>query len=129
LSLWGHRHAWTTRFHAWVVRVNGDQELVYDSNDWFDMPTFAYNSEAQNPEPGKGQDGASSGPLVLQPGDELHFNCHVETTPEHAAQLGVALPDAPLQWMNQAFAGEMCLLMGQTTGAPLFGTFSNFHGN
>lgn len=129
LSLWGHRHAWTTRFHAWVVRMDGSQELIYDSNDWFDMPTFSYNSAAQNPEPGKGMDGASSGPLILQPGDELHFSCHVETTQARADKLGVPLPTEPLQWMNQAFAGEMCLLMGQTTGSPLFGSFSNFHGN
>jgi hypothetical protein len=120
-SLWGHRHAWTTRFHAWVVRAGGDEELIYDSYDWQDMPTFAYNSVTQNPEPGKGIDGASSGPLVLHPGDELHFNCHVATTDERSVRLGVRVPEAPLKWDNRAFAGEMCLLMGQATGAALLG--------
>ncbi|HEY6559207.1 MAG TPA: hypothetical protein VI072_18110 [Polyangiaceae bacterium] len=28
LSLFGHRHAWTTRFHAWVERAQGGTELV-----------------------------------------------------------------------------------------------------
>jgi hypothetical protein len=125
LSLWGHRHAWTTRFHVWVVRTDGSEELVYDSNDWYDMPTFSYNSVAMNPEPGKGTDGASTGPLVLQAGDRLHFNCHISTTAERADQLGVKLPDAPLQWANEATTAEMCLLMGQSTGGRLFGTFFN----
>jgi hypothetical protein len=121
LSLWGHRHAWTTRFHAWVVRTDGSEELVYDSNDWYDMPTFAYNSVTKNPEPGKGFDGASSGPLVLHVGDELHFNCHVETTQERADELRVSLPTAPITWANEATTAEMCLIEGQTTGGRLFG--------
>jgi hypothetical protein len=126
LSLWGHRHAWTTRFHAWIVRMDGSQQIVYDSNDWYDMPTFSYNSLAKNPEPGNGADGASSGPLVLHPGDELHFNCHIDTTKARADALGVDAPKEALEWKNEAFAGEMCLLMGQTTGGRLFGGFTNF---
>ena len=121
LSLWGHRHAWTTRFHAWVVRTDGSEELVYDSHDWNDMPTFSYNSVAKNPEPGKGFDGASTGPLVLHPGDEMHFNCHVETTKERADEIGVPLPTQPITWANEATTAEMCLLEGQTTGGGLFG--------
>jgi hypothetical protein len=123
LSLLGHRHAWTTRFHAWVVRASGEEELIYDSYDWHDMPAFAYNSVAENPKPGKGVDGASTGPLVLHPGDEVHFNCHVATTDERAIRLGVPLPKEPLKWDNRAFAGEMCLLTGQTTGAALLGAY------
>jgi hypothetical protein len=125
LSLWGHRHAWTTRFHAWVVRADGSEELVYDSHDWYDMPTFSYNSVAKNPEPGKGLDGASTGPLVLQPGDEMHFNCHVETTQERADEIGVSLPTAPITWANEARTAEMCLLNGETTGGALFGGIEN----
>jgi hypothetical protein len=121
LSLWGHRHAWTTRFHAWVVRTDGSEELVYDSNDWYDMPTFSYNSVAKNPEPGKGKDGASTGPLVLHPGDEMHFNCHVDTTQARADELGVPLPTEPITWDNEAITAEMCLLEGETTGGGLFG--------
>jgi hypothetical protein len=121
LSLSGHRHAWTTRFHAWVVRASGEEELIYDSYDWRDMPTFAYNSITKNPEPGRSIDGAKTGPLVLHPGDEVHFNCHVATTEDRALRLGVRLPEEPLKWDNRAFAGEMCLLIGRTTGAALLG--------
>ena len=103
LSMVAHRHAWTTRLHAWVVRAGSTQEeLVYDSNDWSDMPTFSYNSRVMNPPPGQGMDGATSGPLVLQAGDVLRFNCHIDTTAARAAELGVDAPSTPLRFGNQA---------------------------
>ena len=121
LSLFGHRHAWTTRFHAWVERAAGSTELVYDSYSWQEMPTYSYNSVVTNPALVEGElsDGASSGVLTLQAGDELHFNCHVETTSERAAQLGVSVPTKTLTFGNQAFDSEMCILNGQSVGAPL----------
>jgi len=120
LSMIGHRHGWTPRFHAWLVRAGStEEELIYDSYDWGDMPTFSYNSRVMNPAPGEGVDGASSGPLVLQPGDTIHFNCHVDTTRERADELGVDMPSAPLRFGNQAFAAEMCILNGHTTGGRL----------
>lgn len=121
LNMFGHRHAWTTRFHAWIVRADGTEELVYDSHDWKDMPTFAYNSATVNPEPGAGHDGAVSGPLVLQLGDALHFNCHVETTPERAAVLGVPAPNTTLRWANEAITGEMCSLTATVVPVPAGG--------
>jgi len=120
LSMVAHRHAWTTRLHAWVVRAGSTrEELVYDSYDWGDMPTFSYNSRVMNPPPGQGVDGATSGPLVLYAGDVLHFNCHVDTTEKRAAELGVAAPPTTLRFGNQAFDAEMCLLNGHTTGTRL----------
>jgi hypothetical protein len=118
LNLWGHHHAWTTRFHAWIERAGGGaEELIYDSYDWYDMPTFAYNSLVKNPEPGiAGQDGAYSGPITLEAGDVIRFNCHVETTQKHADALGVELPTAALRYGNQAIDAEMCILIGQQTG-------------
>jgi hypothetical protein len=123
LSMYGHRHAWTTRFHAWVVRAGSTEEtLVYDSYDWFDMPTFAYNSITTNPPPGqRGVDGAASGPLVLQAGDTLYFNCHVETTLERATELGVQPPTTTLNFANEAYTAEMCVLRTMSLGAPLSG--------
>lgn len=114
LSLWGHHHAWTTRLHAWIKRAGGDEELIYDSYNWYDMPTFAFNSLVENPAPGvEGKDGAYSGPIVLHAGDVINFNCHVETTQEHASALGTAMPSTPLQWGNEAYDAEMCVLLGQ----------------
>jgi len=35
---------------------------------------------AGEPMPGQDVDGATSAPLVLRPGDAIHFDCHVDTT-------------------------------------------------
>jgi hypothetical protein len=123
LSMYGHRHAWTPRFHAWVVRAGStERTLVYDSYDWFDMPTFSYNSSTANPAPGlDGVDGAFSGPLMMQAGDALHFNCHADTTAGRAAELGVDPPTTTLRFANEAFTAEMCVLRTMTTGTPLGG--------
>jgi hypothetical protein len=56
---------------------------------------------------------------ALEAGDVLHFNCHVDTTEERAAELGVDAPPTTLRFGNQAFDAEMCLLNGHTTGARL----------
>jgi hypothetical protein len=121
LSLFGHRHGWTTRFSAWVVRSGSTtQELVYDSYDWNEMPTFAYNSTTKNEPPGTpSKDGATSGSLVLQAGDTLGFNCHAETTQKRADELGVPMPTTTLRTANEAFTGEMCIVNGHTVGGTL----------
>jgi hypothetical protein len=49
LTMSGHRHAWTTRVNAWVVRADGTTEEVYDSFDWRAPPTYGYDSTTQNP--------------------------------------------------------------------------------
>jgi hypothetical protein len=116
LSLFGHRHAWTRRFNAWLHRSDGTDEPVYDSFDWLDVPTYSYDSLSKNPvaNPDANQDGAASGVLTVRPGDELRFTCHVDTTPEHALELGVAAPTENLVFGNKAFDAEMCILYAQT---------------
>lgn len=47
LGMFGHRHAWTTNFSAWIERQGKPPELVYQSFDWFDEPTYQYNSQVQ----------------------------------------------------------------------------------
>jgi hypothetical protein len=79
-----------------------------------------YNSRVENPPPGQEDvDGATSAPLVLQPGDAIHFNCHVDTTRARADELGVEVPSMPLRFGNRAFDAEMCILNGHTTGGRL----------
>jgi hypothetical protein len=56
---------------------------------------------------------------ALEAGVVLHFNCHVDTTEERAAELGVDAPPTTQRFGNQAFDAEMCLLHGHTTGARL----------
>lgn len=123
VDLFGHRHAWTPNFSAWVESPDGSTEILYQSFNWFDQPTYRYDSIAQNPAPAPEQrgDGAVSGPLFLEPGDELHFNCHIAFTDERAAAEGAPTPSelGLLRFANEAFTGEMCILFGTTAGVRL----------
>jgi hypothetical protein len=123
VDLYGHRHVWTPNFSAWVERSGGETEIVYQSFDWFDQPTYRYDSIATNPEPSAGdlRDGATSGPLMLNPGDELHFNCHIAFTDARAAETNAPSPAevGTLVFANQAYDAEMCILFGTTAGRRL----------
>ena len=120
LGVFGHRHAWTTNFSAWVKR-GGQEEVIYQSFDWFDEPTYQYNSEVKNPTPSVAMraDGAHTGILELKQGDELHFNCHIEYTDERAKEENSPVTPAqngPLRFANEAFTAEMCILFGSAVG-------------
>jgi hypothetical protein len=121
VTAFGHRHAWTTNFSAWVEKSDGKTDIVYQSFDWFDEPTYRYDSVTTNPTPApdKLMDGGSSGVRMLMPGEKLHFNCHVEYTSERAAAVNAPEPSAPLRFANQAFSAEMCLLFGSTAQGTL----------
>jgi hypothetical protein len=125
LRVFGHRHAWTSNFSAWIKRASGENELIYQSYDWYDMPTYRYDSAVKNPElsPENRTDGALSGVLNLMPGDELHFNCHIEYTDQRAT----VDPAAPvptetgraLRFANEVYTGEMCIQFGNVSGGAL----------
>jgi hypothetical protein len=124
LRVFGHRHAWTSNFSSWIVRAGRDEpEPIYQSFDWFDMPTYRYDSVVNNPalNPELRVDGAVSGVLELDAGDELHFNCRVEFTEERAFAEDAPSPSAigPLRFANEAYTGEMCIQFGNVTGAGL----------
>lgn len=123
VSLFGHRHVWTTTFAAWVEDSSGKETIVYDSMDWFDEPTYRYDSLTKNPEavPAMKSDGAYSGVLNIMPGSKLHFNCHIEYTDERAVQEKAPMPAeiGNLKFANEAFTAEMCILFGQTTDMML----------
>lgn len=117
----GHRHAWTPLFTAWIEKPDGSTEILYQSFDWYDMPTYRYDSVTDNPPVNTAakMDGAVSGIRVIKQGEELHFNCHMRFTDERAQQTGN--PNSPsslgrLRFANQAFRGEMCILFGNTVG-------------
>jgi hypothetical protein len=121
VSVFGHRHAWTPRFSAQIIRASGDTEELYDSFDWLEMPTFQLDSVTTNPAPGIAaqSDGATSGLTVLHKGDKVQFACHVDTTAAQARKLGVPVPSANLQFANEAIGAEMCVLYLETTGPHL----------
>jgi hypothetical protein len=123
IGLFGHRHAWTTSFTAWVESSGKEPQIIYQSQDWFDEPTFTYNSEVKNPAPapGKGTDGGFTGILKVAAGDSLHFNCHIEYTDARAKSEGSPVTptqNGPLRFANQAFNAEMCILFGSSVGDP-----------
>lgn len=124
IRVFGHRHFWTTNFSTWIARKDGKIEPVYQSYDWFDMPTYRYDSVVKNPplDPSKASDGAASGIITMNQGDKLHFNCHVEFTDQRKA----TDPKAPapsqigtLRFANEAYNGEMCIQFGNVTGGAL----------
>jgi hypothetical protein len=124
LRVFGHRHVWTSNYSSWIERVGGEVELVYQSFDWFDMPTYRYDSAVENPplDPEARRDGAASGVLELETGDKLHFNCHVAYTDQRAAEEGAPSPSetaAPLRFANEAFTAEMCIQFGNVADGDL----------
>jgi hypothetical protein len=108
ITLNGHRHAHTDRFAVWVKKQSGEEIAAYESFNWEDMPTFQYDSVSTNPMPSLKDrvDGASSGMLELEQGDEVYFLCDINNT-----------LDTPLKFANEAIDGEMCILFGTYIGA------------
>jgi hypothetical protein len=123
IEAFGHRHAWTTNFSAWVENSDGKTDIVYQSFEWLDEPTYRYDSITKNPTPAPDNktDGASSGIRMLMPGQKLHFNCHIEYTQERATTEKAPMPSeiGTLRFANEAFTGEMCILFGSTSVAEL----------
>jgi hypothetical protein len=121
LTMLGHRHAWTTNFSSWVEKPDKSTEIIYQSFDWYDAPSYRYDSMSQNPVPSPENrtDGASSGVRMLMPGEKWHYNCHIEYTAERAAELGIEAPTQSLYFANEAYTGEMCMVFGTTAAVPL----------
>jgi hypothetical protein len=121
VSVFGHRHAWTTRFSASITRADGTSEDLYESFSWLEMPTYQFDSVTTNtaPDVAGPADGALSGLTTLHAGDQVRYTCHAETTAAEAAKLGVPAPKGNLTFGNEAFGAEMCVLYLETTGAPL----------
>lgn len=123
VTLFGHRHAWTTNFSAWIDKGAGDLEILYQSFNWYDEPTYRYDSLTMNPVPDFGAltDGAATGVRWLEPGQNLHFNCRIQYTDARAAAVNAPIRPAEngtLGFANEAFTAEMCILFGQTAEGP-----------
>jgi hypothetical protein len=125
VEAFGHRHAWTTNFSAWIEKPGGQTDIVYQSFQWLDEPTYRYDSITMNPKPSPDtrSDGAASGVITLMPGEKLHFNCHIEFTAERATSEKAPQPTqiGTLRFANEAFTGEMCILFGSTAAVELPG--------
>jgi hypothetical protein len=124
VSAFGHRHAWTTNFSSWI-EDGGKTNIIYQSLNWLDEPTYRYDSVTMNPTPVAANhiDGGASGILMVKPGQKLHFNCHIEYTDERASSEKAPQPSTigTLHFANEAFTAEMCILFGSTTDVALSG--------
>ena len=123
VTAFGHRHAWTSNFSSWIENQDGKLDILYQSYNWLDEPTYRYDSMTQNPAPAPDNrsDGASSGLRMLMPGQKLHFNCHIEYTDARAKSEGAPMPNeiGTLHFANEAFSAEMCILFGSTAATQL----------
>ena len=122
IRVFGHRHFWTTNFSAWIKHPDGSNDLAYQSFNWFDMPTYRYDSVTMNPKPDPvaKTDGAMSGIVTLKAGDEFHFNCHIEFTDQRqATDMKAPSPSkiGTLRFANEAYNGEMCINFGNAVGS------------
>jgi hypothetical protein len=123
VTLFGHRHAWTTNFSAWIDKGGGQTEIMYQSFDWYDEPTYRYDSLTMNPMPNHATktDGAATGVRWLEPGQDLHFNCRIQYTDARADAVSSPVTPAEngsLRFANEAFNAEMCILFGSTAEGP-----------
>jgi hypothetical protein len=105
VNLFGHRHAWTTRFAVWK-----NEDLVYDSWDWQESIAFDYDSITENPplNPDAQKDGAVSGELPIKTGDKISIECDIDNQSENT-----------LTFRNELYTGEMCILFGASVGTGI----------
>jgi hypothetical protein len=111
LWFYGHRHASNVRFSAWRVR-GSQRDLFYEGLHWEDPLTLEYSSNVKNPVPdrSKGIEGGWSGTLDLQTGDRMEWECHV-----------INKQPGTLRFTNETYAGEMCIMDGETVGSTCMG--------
>jgi hypothetical protein len=109
VSLFGHAHWHNQRFVVYRDKAGSTTEdVVYDSYDGAEAPSYSFNSLVTNPVPNPASrlSGAVSGDLVLAPTDKLRFECDITN------DLNTTLTST-----NEAFTGEMCILFGTMVGA------------
>lgn len=109
VSLFGHAHTHNRRYAVNRVKADGvTSELVYDSYDGAESPTFVFNSVVNNPvpDPATRKTGAASGQLLLAPGEKLVFTCDIDNT-----------TDNTFVGLNEVQTDEMCHLFGSVAGA------------
>jgi hypothetical protein len=110
-DLFGHFHAHTERFSAWRTR-DGQRELIYESYNWAEPADLVYDTVNKNPAPDAeaNSDGGWSGTLEFKAGDQIEWECNVKNK-----------LDTPLNFANEAYTAEMCILFGGYVGASNIG--------
>jgi hypothetical protein len=109
-----HYHAHTSRFTVYKT-VNGTRQVLLEEFGTIgvlnDPVLVTFDSVKKNPAPDEGArtSGAYSGDVYLKPGDQIEWEC-VQTN-DGLGLHGEPL-SGPLQFTEQAYAGEMCNVFG-----------------
>jgi hypothetical protein len=103
LDLYAHMHAHSTRMTVWKVS-GGQPSLVYETYSWAAPTQIKYDSVHTNTMPDRTAKtpGGASGPLVVQPGDSIQWECEVDNT-----------SNTTLTFRNEVYTGEMCIVTGE----------------
>jgi len=103
VNLFGHYHAHTVRFSTWKVDAANQRTLVYESFDYNEPGDLNYNTVTKNPapDPATKTAGGVSGILEFKQGDLIEWECEI-----------VNDGPVPLQFGNQVYTAEMCILFG-----------------
>ena len=118
-----HIHAHTPRFTAYKT-IGGVKEKLLEQFGVLDIPTdphivyFDSMQQNQPSDPSTRTDGAYNGPVYLQTGDTLSWEC--EQTNDGIGANGATF-STPLRFTEQAYTGEMCNMFGlyaPSTGGP-----------
>jgi hypothetical protein len=114
VNLFGHYHAHTVRFSTWKIDAANQKTLLYESYDYNEPGDLNFNTLTKNPDPDLAAKtpGGVSGILEFKQGDRVEFECEI-----------VNDGAVPLQFANEVYTAEMCILFGSqvsTLGAPWF---------
>jgi hypothetical protein len=108
VTLLGHTHAHGIRETAWIRRVSGERQKVFQQFDYLDPKIFHYNTVTANPPVDAPGGGAHTGQLQVANGDVLEWECEVNNDSEF-----------PLRYVNDVQQGEMCNIWGSVVGAVI----------
>jgi hypothetical protein len=103
LGMTGHMHAAGQRQTVWKRHLDGTREKIYETFDWAEPLNAQYDSVTINPEfsPETKSDGATSGRMVIQPGEKIQWECEF-----------INSTDGTLRFGNGAYDAEMCNVFG-----------------
>ena len=105
IELLGHYHAHGKRFTAYIKRVSGETEKVFEMFDYLDPLIFDYNTVTKNPDFSDSAGGAVTGLLEVKAGDTLEWECHIVNDSTET-----------LTYVNEVKTGEMCNIWGSSVG-------------
>lgn len=108
LNIAAHMHAHAMRMSVWHVDKAHQTTLVYEAFDWANPLLARYDSAHTNDPSDRATQtpGASSGQLVVTPGETIQWECDINNTSDNV-----------LTFRNEVNTGEMCIVSGEVVPA------------